>query len=397
MAPGSNDVARSAPVKFPYHVIRSVTAPEDADAGRKRYCGVAPANALFGVGTGENVRSFLGLDEEGNKRKSTQVNMRIKETLKENREIFHLLNTGVVIVSRKADVDDQKRIAALVEPSIINGAQTRGVLEEWFRDHPEDTEFPSINFELLVADEDELVAEISIARNYQNKVEDLSIYGRQRLIDPLEDAMRAIDGSIKLRKSETDFGDEYLDTEKLIQILTVLTPTDVPLPSTTKRKEKTPETIYRVYAYRHRSRCLKDFAEVMNKPEEWPQAYRAFLDLAVDGWRLYQKLKGEQAFSGLQCVKGDVAAGKKRVLPDGVPDGIVFPMVSAMSRFVKAQRDGAFKLQIPRTFPWHALYQGAKIQETTTARNNPQSMGKDFNCYVALHGAIDMYFAVTES
>jgi hypothetical protein len=35
------------------------------------------------------------------------------------------------------------------------------------------------------------------------------------------------------------------------------------------------------------------------------------------------------------------------------------------------------------------------VQFKTTASHNPQTMGKEADCYVALHGAVEMYFAVT--
>ncbi len=147
------------------------------------------------------------------------------------------------------------------------------------RSHPDDAQYRSVNFELIVTDEDELIADISIARNWQNRVNDLSIYGRQGLFDDLEESMKKHDPGVKLRRSETDFGDHYVDTEKLIQVLTVVLPKDVPVPSAEK-SQKTPETTYRVYAYRHRSRCLKDFAAVMEDPKTWKEAHDLFLDLA---------------------------------------------------------------------------------------------------------------------
>jgi hypothetical protein len=268
-------------------------------------------------------------------------------------------------------------------------------LRDYFAKHSDDTNYPSVNFELIVTDDDELVGDISIARNYQNEVTDLSIFGRQGRFSALQDAMAKSDRSIKLRTKETDFGDEFTDTEKLVQVLTAIAPTDIPLPSAVKRTVKTPETIYRVYAYRHRSRCLTDFAAVMDKPHEWPVAYRFFLDVSVDVWRLYNRLKSEQAFSRLVCVRGTTVAGKKVVDPDGVPDGIVFPMLSALSRFV-GERDGRWRLEIPARFPWPTFFQAATLQETSpTAANNPNTMGKKADCYIALHGSIDMYFAMT--
>ncbi len=301
----------------------------------------------------------------------------------------------MVIVARQVTVEDSKRTAVLERASIINGAQTKGVIAEYFRDHPDDDEFPSVNFELIITDDEELVGDISISRNFQTKVEALSIYGRQGRFDELERKIQTINPEIKLRKQETNFGPGYLDTEKLVQVLTVLAPQDILLPSV-ERNKKTPETQYRVYAYRHRSRCLRDFAMVMDDSKRWSDAHKFFLDAAVDGWRLYERLKAEQFFSRLRCVKGVDTNGRKQVAPDGVPDGIVFPILSAISRFVK-EVNGHWKIAVPKTFPWDTLFQQAYTQQTTTAANNPQTMGKKADCYIALRGQIEMYFAAAGS
>jgi hypothetical protein len=258
----------------------------------------------------------------------------------------------------------------------------------------DDTAYPSVNFELIITEDEGLIGDISIARNYQNEVSNLSIYGRQGRFDQLEGAMRKVDPSIRLKKRETDFGDEYLDTEKLVQVMTAMAPTETPLPSAEKRKVKTPETLYRVYAYRHRSRCLADFATVMDAPKEWPVAYGFFLDIAAEAWGIYRRLKGEQTFSRLQCVKGEYVGSRKQVAPDGVPDGIVFPMLSALSRFM-TRENGHWQLAIPQKFPWEAFCRIAMAQETSAAGNNPQTMGKKADCYVALHGAMEMFFSTT--
>lgn len=389
---GSN----SGAFELEYITLKSVSAPEDQDNNRKRYCGVARADKLLELDWDENVRAYLGVDEEGNKRKSTLVNLAIRDTIESRRDLFPVLNSGIVIVSRHVTVEDGRKIAQLERASIINGAQTKGVIADYFRDHPEDRDYPSVNFELIVTDDEELVGDISISRNFQNKVAELSIYGRQGRFDELEKEMRTVDPKIQLRKSETHFGPEYLDTEKLVQVLTVLAPPEIDLPSVVRNK-RTPETQYRVYAYRHRSRCLKDFATVMDDPKQWNAAHKLFLDIAVDGWKLYERLKGEQFFSRLRCVKAESEAnGRKIVAKDGVPDGIVFPILSAISRFAK-KVNGQWKIAVPKNFPWPTLFQQAYTQETTTAANNPQTMGKDADCYIALHGAIEMYFAVMQA
>lgn len=376
-----------------YHSLRSVLGPKDQEAGRKRYTGIASADSLFDLTCDENVRGYLGRDDDGDKRKSTLVNSAILDTIENRRDDFGMLNSGIVIIARGAIVDDSSKRAKLVRPSIINGAQTMGVLKDYFEQNPLDDDYPWVNFELVTLDEEGLIADISIARNYQNRVTDLSIYGRQGRFDELEKVMKKAFPGQKLRKTETDFSDEYLDTEKLIQVMTAMAPRSLALPSA-ERNKNTPETLYRVYAYRHRSRCLKDFAMVMDEPEKWNDAYRFFLDIAPDAWKLYWDFKGEQAFSSLQCVKAaNPGVGPKTVARDGVPDGIVFPMLSALSRFVTKTSSDNWRLSIPKGFPWQTLYNQAKNHETTTAAHNPQTMGKSAACYIALHGAIEMYSA----
>jgi hypothetical protein len=77
---------------------------------------------------------------------------------------------------------------------------------------------PSIKYELIITIDDDLIAEISIARNFQNDVRAISIAGRRGQLDDLEKAVQQRFPRIKLRKSETDLAvdDEFLDTEKLI-------------------------------------------------------------------------------------------------------------------------------------------------------------------------------------
>jgi hypothetical protein len=57
--------------------------------------------------------------------------------------------------------------------------------------------------------------------------------------------------------------------------------------------------------------------------------------------------------------------------------------------------DGHWRLDVPGNFPWITLFANTKTRFQTTARSNPQTMGKEADCYVALHGSIDMFFAVT--
>jgi hypothetical protein len=52
----------------------------------------------------------------------------------------------------------------------------------------------------------------------------------------------------------------------------------------------------------------------MDDPKRWTAAHKVFLDIAVDGWKLYERLKSEQFFSRLKNVMGAKTNGQ-RLLP----------------------------------------------------------------------------------
>ena len=128
-------------------------------------------------------------------------------------------------------------------------------------------------------------------------------------------------------------------------------------------------------------------------------AHSLFLGIAWDGWCLYKSLKREQHFSSLHCVKKlekRKSDGKRMVAEDGVPDGIVFPILSALRGFVEDGKRG-WNLQIPLHFPMKTLLENARVVEVQTAKGNPQSMGKSADCYITLAGTVDMFFAATDN
>src|SRR2546425_11420350 len=107
------NITKPSPFTLHYLTLRSVTSPEDQEAERKRYCGVAKADQFFELSWEENVRAYLGVDEEGRKRKSTLVNKAIRDTIESRRDLFPMLNSGLVVVAKSVVVDDNSRQAKL--------------------------------------------------------------------------------------------------------------------------------------------------------------------------------------------------------------------------------------------------------------------------------------------
>src|SRR5579859_1391833 len=122
----------SQSVSFPFHSFRNISCPEDTDSNRKVYSGHAPVTSVLSLSTDENVRGYLLTAEGKQRRRETQVNHEIRETLESNPQDFSILNSGVVIVARGHEADEHKKVLYLKKPSIINGSQTQGVLKDYF-------------------------------------------------------------------------------------------------------------------------------------------------------------------------------------------------------------------------------------------------------------------------
>ncbi|MBD0332790.1 MAG: AIPR family protein, partial [Chitinophagaceae bacterium] len=150
---------------FSFHTIRNISSPEDLDNNRKVYAGQALVNSILDLPTNENVRDYLVEAVGKIRRRPTAVHRAIRDTLLNKPEDFPVLNSGIVIVAHEAIVDEKEKQVQLINPSIINGAQTQGVL----RDLKAEMLLPKVHikFEIIVTSDDSLVAETSIARNFQ--------------------------------------------------------------------------------------------------------------------------------------------------------------------------------------------------------------------------------------
>jgi hypothetical protein len=378
---------------FVYNTLRNISAPEDSDAGRKVYSGSAPAESFLPLPEDENVRSYIVTAEGKKRQRLTDVHRRIRETLENKPQDFVLLNSGIVVVARGIRVDENTKTVHLSDPSIINGSQTRGELQHYLE---EPSDFPrfsvSCKFELVITDDDDLIAEVSIARNFQNDVATISIVGRKGILDELEGSLQKTFPELKLRKSETERSDDYYDTEKLLQVITALIPADL------WHKPKERDDPKKVYTYSMKAKCLKEFQAVyemakdIKKPGH-PEAaalYQFFLDIAPTAHILYEKWKTHPGFlkTGLRSVQRE---GREVV---DVPDGIVFPILASLSAFAGRNR-GKWQISPPAVFTDAEIIHAAKSQYMNVAHSNPWNMGKNQAIYSSLFQITNIYKKVS--
>ncbi|EJL57988.1 AIPR protein [Rhizobium sp. CF122] len=375
---------------FPYHTCRNISSPEDDNSERKVYAGHAPASSVLELEDNENVREYL-VDVQGKQRRSpTLVHQAIRKTLTDTPDIFSILNGGMVIVAKSAVVDDKAKSITLESPSIINGSQTQGELKRYFAKNNSDPEFePSIRYEIIITRDAELVAEISIARNFQNDVRAISIAGRKGQLEDLEQAVRNFFPDVNLRKRETDLvtgeDDGFLDTEKLIQVTFALMPPEI-LKKISGAGDQT-EMTNKAFSYSQKTRCLKLFQKMVDD-NALEDVSDCFLDLAGPAWQLYEKWKSHPRFKGtrLRSIERDKAGNVV-----SVPDGIVFPILAAHSAFVTPDAKGKWAARIPIAFNDEEIIEAAAQAYTEIANSSPQLMGKSKACYTTLHRITSIY------
>ncbi|BDS10092.1 AIPR family protein [Aureispira anguillae] len=377
---------------IPFHTNRNISSPDDKSNDRKVYVGQFPISSILNIPTDENVRDYL-LEAEGKTRKRpTQVHRAILDTLENTPHHFSVLNGGVTIVARGLVVDEKNRQLILTNPSIINGAQTQGVVKDFFKDNPNliAGDFEAfIKFEIIVTSDEDLIASVSIARNFQNDVMTISIVGRLGQLDELEAAMQRKSPSSKLKKSETKLSDNYIQSERLLQVLTALTPKELWI----QKGE-----VNKVYAYNMKSKCLKQFQEVYKKAKDQNDKdhkknlalYNFYLDIASNAWALYWKWKKHSGFVGTR-IKSIERDSKGQI--QNIPDGIVFPILAALSEFI-IFKNGEWQYMPPTFFNDNQLITAAKSTYMDIANSNPMLMGKSKACYSSLNQITQIYKSI---
>ena len=386
-APQSNDFL------LQYYSLRNISCPEDSNSKRKVLTGHAPITSILGLPTNENVRDYL-LEAEGKKRKRpTAVHRAIRDTLNNYPDKFSILNGGIVIVARDYSVDEKSKVVKLDKPSIINGSQTQGTIKE-FVDGRKDDDLKDIHvtFELIITSDESLIAEISIARNFQNDVKLLSIAGRLGELDDLNQAVCSGLPGKKLRRSETELSDKYIDTESLLQIITVLIPPELWI------KDKDGDFPNKTFAYTQRARCLKDFRDIhkavkdndsnlsAKDRERYESLYQFYLDIEPQAYKLHHEWRTHQGFqgTGLRAIQRN---GREIV---DVPDGIVFPILASLSLFAK-QLEGKWVIDPPELFDDSEVINAAKTAYQQIANSKPHLMGRNKACYSQITQVTSIY------
>jgi hypothetical protein len=380
-----------ATVRLSYFKIRDVTTKDEEDNGASTYVAVLPAVEILKISTDGNLRSYIPA-HEGKKR--NLVHKAIAKTIGEIPDRFSQLNSGSLIGASKIIVDDNKKTVTLKHASVNNGAQSQGEIRRYMEKCAENGETPnefSIRCELSVEPDAATRTNIAVARNTATKIEGISIAGKHGYFEDLDAAFKKIHPELELARSETNVEEKYVDTRLLLQVLWALMPEE--LAPTHRRSMEA-----RMRAYKNAAFCLQDFMEIADArktDKESAARYAYFVDMAGYAWSEYERWKSHKNWNDKwllerlkQAVRGDDGIIKE------ISDGIVFPILSALSRFVK-QRGGHWRVVYPRVFADEDMLIAARRQ-LSQCGGRPMLMGRSGAAYEALMTLTEMAVRYSE-
>ncbi len=382
-----------APVTLHYQLIRKTTSPDEVETGVQSFVANLPASEILKLGTKENLRSYLA---EDNPKKRNRVHEAIRGTIEKSPKRFITRNSGFVIAASDIDVDDNKKLARLRDPSIINGAQSQGEISRWVAEVypdgvPKDEEVPfHVRVEIVVDPDIDEVVETAIARNTATPVKSISQAGARGQLDDLGASVKKVLPEIEIRMKETDLGDDFFDTRKILQYTRLLMPLSV---------SKNDSPAEKLRPYKNPEQCLTEFCDWYGRKDTDP-VVRAKYDFTVqmapyaiqeyDYWERHNGWNGqyvwEETKKGRACRRD-----RKTNRIVSVSPGLVFPILGALSMFVeqkdvkddKGKAEKRWTIAKPAVFEADQMIQAA-VEQFRGVGSDPMMMGRSVGVYNAL-------------
>lgn len=367
-------------LSLPYNLIRNLSSPDEKANGVQTWFANVSARDLLNIGTQDNLRTYIA---EHSPSKRNFVHKQIANTIEELPDRFINRNSGVTITCTGCNVDDTKRVAILENASIINGAQTQGELLRYFNglEGDDGAEF-MVRAEIIMEPSKEQIVEIAIARNTATAVKSVSQAGARGYLTDLKNSIEKHLPGETLQMSETDT--VGLNVQNVLQWTRLLMP----------QKLLGTANQGRNFSYKQGGKCLVDFSSwAQEKKRERGEIYDFTVQMGPiavkeyrrweqhEGWnghRLHEYGKNSDRPAGGRPVKRDKATNKVV----WVAPGILFPIMSALSAFVR-QKNGRWVLEKPSLFKEDELIRRA-VQQYRALNREVTLMGRSEAAYDAL-------------
>ena len=368
-------------VALQFETLRNISTKKDIHQGIKHLVGNIKTLELLKLGqeSGDGLLTTNVANKEENvrdatsflkaKKKSPMISTKsgvpgiMYDSLVNFPDHFHIKNGGIVILcDRSEENKDKSGYLSLINPSIANGGHTHDVIRSFHKEYPNQQD-TYCRVEVIYIDknkEPELRGEVSISRNVQKAVKDLSIAGKRGIFDDLDFLN---ENSISL--TETD--KHKFDTLKLLQVSFLLCPDS-------KWIEWTEKKLSRASIYSSKAKCLKVYRDLTNNN---PEAKKFIDNISPEAKKIYTSYQRSDVFKGmLKQIKEDsyTTTNDNKF---NLKDGWRLPIISALSYFLN---ESTFKVKHPSNdilrgiiaFIYESGYQNEK---------NVQLLGKNASSY----------------
>ena len=308
----------------------------------KKLSGVAYASQFFDISDSLNVRT--------EKDKRSDVHDAIFDTITNRPHQLLELNAGMTFVAKGVKLDKDSKTAIFTDLGLINGSQTRWMLKEAFEETGIDV-FTNVQF--IVTEDEDYIKDISIALNFQNRVQELSILGALGALNDLNNIFLT-KYKKPIRRSETDSGVDFFDTDKIIQVALVMMPDDI---AANNGYKGTAFKSAPVSFYSSKARCRKFYKDIFDKshPKEGTAKqsdvdfFNFFNLFAAETWRIYEMLikhqpEGRQRqsiFDGIKLYQDANLLNKKTKNPAyrEVVLGYALPVLYSMREYIESNKN----------------------------------------------------------
>ena len=371
-------------VRLSYQLVRNTTSPDEKSNGVQSYVMNLPAFEILKLDTKDNLRSYLA---EYNPRKRNRVHDAIRDTIDSEPSRFIVRNSGFVITATGISVDDNSKVAVLIDPSIINGAQSQGEVRGYHDELVEAGEWEDgdeppfyVRATIIVDEDPDEVVETAIARNIATPIKSLTEAGARGQLDELEKSIQRVIPGIKIRKKESDV--DVTDTRKVLQLTRLLMPTSISGNSAAAEKLR---------AYKNPEQCLTDFCDWFETKRTNPVSrakYDFTVQMAPYALKEYEKWECHPAWIGHHIWDETKKGGRAVKRGSGnritwVSPGLLFPLMGALSEFAATDKSGHWRLKMPGRFKEDELVRRA-VNQFRAHNSDPMMMGRSEAAYDAL-------------
>ncbi len=373
------------------HIIRNTTTNTEKSLGDASYSVVAWAEDVLELNTVQNLRSYTG---EYNPRTRTKTHKAIANTLRNNPERFGQRNGGFTITCSSVNVSSEKNQIIMINDSLINGAQTQGELNLFFKELEELVESSGdkqieVKIEIMVVTDPDEIPEIAISRNTINQVKNISQAGARGQLNELSEVMKSYDKNWIIETSESDreLANATIDTVKLLQVTRLMTPDHILSPN----KEITASEILK--PYKSAASCLDNFCFWQATKDNDPEAkakYEATLSLAPKAWSEYEHWNSHPKWKGTG-IQETYKTSKKRVCKKdksgnviSCSNGLLFPVLGAIKHFTKKLPTGEWVIDKHEAFDPERMTKTAVRILHSDYQYDPMIMGRSVGAYSVL-------------